>query len=112
MDGRLGGAAAQAARGVAVETVLGDVNVEGAEIDGAKLVEKDEDLAEVVCIVSLAALLFQVLELAEDPAVHERELVGLHRIFCGVESVQIAQQHAQRVAEAAVTFGGLLEQLF
>jgi hypothetical protein len=48
VHGGLGAAAARAVGRVAVESVLGDVDVEGAEVCGAELVERDEDLAEVV----------------------------------------------------------------
>ena len=70
-DGGLGGAAARAACGVAVHPVLGDVDVEGAELGGEEAVHHGEDLAEVVGGVGADALGGDGVEALEDPEVHQ-----------------------------------------
>lgn len=70
-DGGLGGAAARAVGGVAVHPVLGDVDVEGAELGGEEAVHHGEDLAEVVGGVGGDALGGDGVEALQDPAVDE-----------------------------------------
>ena len=70
-DGGLGGAAAGAVGGVAVEAVLGDVDVEGGEIPGDELGDGADDLAEVVGGVTGKALGGDGVETLEDPTVDE-----------------------------------------
>lgn len=70
-DGGLRGKAARAGSGIAVHPVLGDVDIEGAEIAGDEAVDDAEDLAEVVVRVGVHALLGDDVEALQDPAVHE-----------------------------------------
>ncbi len=55
VQGGLGGAAASALRGVAIQAVLGDVDVEAAQVDGAELIEGVVDAVEFEFFVGLAA---------------------------------------------------------
>ncbi len=61
-DGGLGGAAAWAVGGVAVHPVLGDVDVEGAELGGEEAVHHGEDLAEVVGGVGFGAVFGDLMQ--------------------------------------------------
>ena len=70
-DGGLCGEAARAGSGVAVHPVLGDVDVEGAEVAGDETVDDAEDFAEVVVRVGVHALLGHDVEALQYPAVHE-----------------------------------------
>ena len=111
VHGGLGAAAARAVGRVAVEPILGDVDVEGAEVCGAELVEGDEDLAEVVGGVGGETVAGDGVEPLEDPAVEESEGVVGDGVFGGSEVVEIAEEDAERVAEAAVDLAVLFEEL-
>ncbi len=70
-DGGLGGAAARTVGGVAVHPVLGDVDVEGAELGGEEAVHHGEDLAEVIGGVGGHGFCGDGVEALQDPAVDE-----------------------------------------
>ena len=70
-DGGLGGAAARAVGGVAVHPVLGDVDVEGAEVAGDELVHDGEDLAEIIGGVGGYGFGGDGVEALQNPAVDE-----------------------------------------
>jgi len=73
-DGGLGGAAAGAAGGITVHPVLGDVDVEGAELSGEEAVHHGEDLAEIVAGVGGHALGSDGVKALQHPAVDEGEV--------------------------------------
>ena len=85
--------------------------MEGAEVCGAELVEGDEDLAEVVGGVGGETVAGDGVEPFEDPAVEESEGVVGDGVFGGSEVVEIAEEDAERVAEAAVDLAVLFEEL-
>ena len=70
-DGGLGGTAARAVRRVAVHPVLGDVDVEGAEVAGDELVHDGEDLAEIIGGVGGHGFGSDGVEALQNPAVDE-----------------------------------------
>jgi len=70
-DGGLRGEAARAGGGIAVHPVLGDVDVEGAEVAGDEAVDDAEDLPEIIVRVGVHTLLGHDVEALQDPAVHE-----------------------------------------
>ena len=105
-----GGAAAQAVRPVAVQRVLADVEIEGREIGGAEGVQRRVDAGPVVGLHGGADLLVQLGQPVQHPAFQLRHF-GLRQVLGGGEAVQAAQQPAQRVAQAAVQLGLLLEDL-
>ena len=72
-DGGLGGATAGAVGGIAVEAVLGDVDVEGGEVAGDELGDGGDDFAEVVGGVTGEAVGEDAVKALEDPAVDEGE---------------------------------------
>ena len=69
--GRLRGAAARAVGGVAVHAVLGDVDVQRAQLAGDEVVHRGEHLAEVVGGVAVEAVAGQRVQAFENPAVDE-----------------------------------------
>ena len=70
-DSGLRGEAARAGGGIAVHPVLGDVDVERAEVAGDEAVHHAEDLAEVVVRVRVHTFFGDGMEALEDPAIHE-----------------------------------------
>jgi len=113
-DGGLGGAAAGAVRGVAVEAVLGDVDVERGEIAGDELGDGADDLAEVVGGVAGEALGGDDVEALEDPAVDEGVSGSLGRAKARTTYfvLEVSEEDAEGVADAAVALAGLLEEFF
>ena len=105
-----GGAAARAGRGVAVERVLADVEVEGREVDGGELEEGLEDPLEVVGGVALQHLLVELGQPVQHPALELGHLRRLDALGL-VEAVEGAEQEAQGVAQPAVAVGGALQDL-
>ena len=71
---RLRRAAARRIGRVAIHPVLGDVDVEAAQVDRAELVERVINLVEFVGRVGRAAIRDHVLQPIENPAIDEREI--------------------------------------
>ena len=69
MNGRLGTAATQAVFGVAVHPVFEEIDVKGAQVDGAELVEGDENASELEGVVGGPAFGDDGMEFFHDPAI-------------------------------------------
>ena len=95
----------------AVETVLGDVEVEVGHGHHAEVVDRVVDLVEVVGRVAGVGLLQQVVEGGQGPAVDLLQLVVGQHIGVGVKAVQVAQDEAGGVADLAVGLAELLEDV-
>ena len=103
-----GGAAAGAVGRVAVESVLADVEIKGAEVIVAEAVQVGDHAGPVVIGDRFADAGVEFREAVEHPALQfgqfgERQGLGFGKTF------QRAQQPAQRVADAAIDFGLLFQ---
>ena len=101
VHGELRGAAAGGIFWVAVEPVFRDVHIQAAEIDGAELVDRVVHAVELELFVGVEAGGDDFLQTREDPAVDEGERFGRGRI-CGVVVVEVREEDAERIANAAV----------
>ena len=102
------GLAASGGSSVAVEPVLGHVDVMRGEVGGAELVDDGEDFAEVVFGVGLAAIVDDDLEALHDPLIDQGEFGW----FFDCLASDVSEEDAEGVAEAAVGFADLLEEVF
>ena len=69
MQYRLRGAPPRRIRRIGVEAIFHGVAVDGAELDGAEVVEETEGAVELVAVVGSSDFADEVVELGEDPAV-------------------------------------------
>ena len=96
--------------GVAIETVLAHVEIEGRQIDGTKRVQFREQGMEFQVVASLPHRLVQFPQPVQDPAFQFRHL-GVGQALGFREIVQVAQQEAQRVAQAPINVGVVLDDV-
>src|SRR5579883_1548891 len=118
VDDRLRGAAGDARRCEGVHAVLEHVEVDGAEVDDAELIDSMVDTVELEVSVPAAftvrsADLLDQLTRASKHVLVEREQVFIrHRMFGRVEAVQVAEQEAEGVAQLAVVVRNALHEVF
>src|SRR3954467_15420947 len=67
---------------------------------------------KLVFVVSFHDFFFELRELTENPAVETGEFVISHGMFRRIKIVKIRELIAQRVADAAICFGHLVNALF
>jgi hypothetical protein len=77
-------------RSIAIHPVLGDVDVEAAQIDGTKLVYPVVNLMKLILLVGFPALLNKLLKPGCYPSVGEGEIA--ERVFCRIKVVEIPEQ--------------------
>ena len=109
---RLRGFPTDGGSGIAVHPVLGDIDVQGGEVAGTKLVDRVENLSEFKRFIGLAGFLNDAVEAFHDPAVEDGHLSGIDSVGGRVEVGDVAQEDAKGVAEAAVRFRDLFEEVF
>ena len=102
--------APQRVRPVAVQRVLADIEVEGAEIGRAEIVHGGIHAGPVVALHGRAHHRVQLRHPVQHPALQLRH-VGLGHALRLAEPIQGAQQPAQRVAQPAIQLGLLLQDL-
>ena len=107
---RLGGAAAQAVLLLAVQTILDDIQVEGAEVYHAEIIDGMGDHVEFIVVIGFAAGGDQAVQLGQRPAIQLLHFLGGNQIV-RVEFIQVAQAVAGGVAELQVILSDLLEDL-
>ena len=105
MHGGLRGPAAGAAGCVAIHAVLGDVDVEAAQVDGAELVEGVINAVELEFFVGVTAGVLHFGQSGQDPAVDRGGL----RFGGRVIAVEVAEKDAQGVADASVGIAEAVE---
>src|SRR3954465_2115766 len=98
---RLCRAATWRIRRVAVHPVLGDVDVEAAQIDGAKLIQRVIDLVKFEILVGKPTRLDHLIQSFQNPSIDQSKIFPSSPVSW-IEVVQIAQQNSQRVANAAI----------
>ena len=76
----------------------------------AEVVERVEDFAKLVGFVGFEAFASDAVQALEDPAVEQCVVWARRRAF-RIEAIEVAEQNAQRIAQAAVGLGHLLEQV-
>ena len=92
---------------VAIHPVLGDIDVEAAQIDGTKLVYPVVNFVKLVLLVRIPALLNQLLKPRRRPSIDQREI--RHLVFGRIKVVEICQKDPQRVPNSAVGVRQLAE---
>ena len=100
---------AVALRGVL--TILDDIQVEGAHLDRAELHQTLHHFVEIVVGVSLLDILLRRQRTADRPAIQHHHVFRRHAVGARLEPVQVGQQEARGVADAAIRVGGTLEDL-
>src|SRR5215471_18753822 len=63
---------------VAIHPVLGDIDIETAQIDGAKLVQRVVNLVEFARFISRSAISDYLVQTLQNPAINE----GCSRWYC------------------------------
>ena len=104
------GAARHRRRRVAIEHVLADVEVQRRQIHRAEVMQLVEHTVEVIGRAAFADGLVHLLEAVEHPALQLRHLARVQALSL-VETGEVAEQIAQRVAQAAVEIAHLLDDV-
>ena len=91
--------------------VLGHVQVQRAQVHAAEVQQQLHDLGHVAAVVGRLDLLLQLPRAMHDPAVQRDHLLERLQVQRRVETVQVAEQEARGVAQAAVGVGVALEDL-
>ena len=97
-------------RGVGVEAVLEHVEVDGRQIADV-VVDGPVDLVKAPFVVAHRDPLEQIGERDHREAVELRHVGPRDRVGGGVEVVEVREQEAERVANAAVRFARAIEDL-
>lgn len=101
-------APAQTVRRVAIKRVLAHVEIEGRQIDRAEIMEGDVEAREIVRRQAFAQQKVEIAQLVQHIALELGQLRDRHGFRVAV-AFQRAEQIAQRVAQAAIIFGLLLQ---
>ena len=94
-----------------VEAVLGDVEVERAHLVGAEVLHARHHLGEVVALVGGDHRLLHVERLLHRPLVQRQAVFDTYQMLRGIKTVEVAEQEARGVAQAAVAVRHALEDL-
>src|SRR5436190_22349216 len=87
-------ATARRIRRVAIHPVFCDVDVEAAQIDCAKLVERMIDLVKSERFVTSSTICDHVIESLQNPAINQSKIFFPAFLFSCFEVVKISQQNA------------------
>ncbi len=90
-------------------TVFDDVEVEAAHVDDAEVVDFLVDEVELVVAIGPDDVFLEPLGPVDGPAVEGDQVGGGNPIGGGVEAVEVGEEEAEGVADAAVGVGGALE---
>ena len=110
VDHRQAGAARQRRDRIAIERVLADVEIEGREVDGHEGVERGDDALVVEVRIVLAHLRVELGEPVQHQPFELRHARERHAVVV-VEMRERAEHPADGVAQLAVGFDGVLEDL-
>src|ERR1700722_320827 len=94
---------------VAIHSVLGDIDVEAAQIHGTKLVYPVVNFVKLILQVGFAALFNELLKPRRYPSIDQSEIRPLD--FRWIKIVEVSQQNPQCVSNSAVGVGQLPEHL-
>ena len=102
VHGGLGGAPRLAVSSGGVLAVLDHVEVETAEIAGAEIVQFLVHLVELVAVIGLGQFALQRGCPVHGPAIQRQHLAEGQRIHRRIKPVQVGQQEAGGIANAAI----------
>ena len=83
---------------VAIHSVLGDIDVEAAQIHGTKLVYPVVNFVKLILLVGFAALFNQLLKPRRHPSIDQGEIRPL--VFLWIKIVEVSQQDPQAYFES------------
>src|SRR5436190_10404189 len=101
---------------VAVHPVLGDIDVEAAQVDGAKLVERVINFMKLKRFICRSGISNHVVQTLQNPAVDQR--CSGHRRYQPAAArvrrkiIKISKQNTQRVPDPAIRVAQTCENLF
>ena len=104
------GAAARAVGRVAIERILAHVEIEGGEIDRAEIMERGEERVEIIFGRTAPHHRVELGQAMEDEALELRHL-GVADPLVRREAGEIAEEIAQGVAQAAIDFGLVFQDI-
>ena len=110
-DGGLRAAAGDVVGSDGVLAVFDDVEVETAHVHRTEVKELLVDEVELVVLVGGDDVVVQFVGAGEGIAVQCQQLFERHGVARGVEIVQVGEQEAAGVADAAVGIGALFEDV-
>src|SRR5947208_589177 len=115
MHDRLGRAPPRRVCGVAIHPVLGDIDVEAAQVDGAKLVERVINLVKLKHFICRSAISNHVIQTLQNPAVDQccngRRWRQPTAAKVRKKIVEISKQNAQRVPDSAISISETRENI-
>ncbi|MNC39861.1 hypothetical protein D3C75_885410 [compost metagenome] len=111
IEGGLAGATGQAVSLGGVLTILDDIQIEGAHLDGAELHQLLGHAVEVVLVERRHDLGLYRFGTTYGPAIHHYHVGRRHHVGRRIEAVQVGQQEAGGVADATIGVGRALEDL-
>src|ERR1700722_20775053 len=92
---------------VAIHSVLGDIDVEAAQIHGTKLVYPVVNFVKLILPIGLLALLDELLKPRSRPSIDQGEIA--HLVPLGIEVVEITQKDSKGISNSAVGVAQLAE---
>ena len=112
IHGSLGAAAFNAVCFVSVQSVFQNIQIVASHFYGAEVMNCMVQHMEIVIFVSLLYFFFQQLHVHKCPAVKLLHLFKRHFVFFVVKVIGIAQNVTDGVADFAVYFGKLFQNIF
>src|SRR5690554_6363663 len=94
-----------------VLAILDHVQVEAAQLPGAEAVDLLVDVEEAILLVGGLDARLQLGGAVHHPLVQGQHLAEGHGVAARLEAVEVGQQEARGVADAAVDVGGALQDL-
>ena len=91
--------------------VLDDIQIETSHIHRAEVVHQLIDAVELILVIGLYYLLLQPAGTLDGPAIQSQHRLRIKQIPGGVKPVQVGEQKAGRVAQAAIGVTGALQDL-
>src|SRR5262245_3438163 len=102
IEGRLCGTSFSGLSGFTVEAILDDIQVLGAEIDAAKVVQGVIDDVKFEILVGVAAPGKQILRAVENPTVEFWQTLS-DRVAAGLEIIEVTDQKACCISQLSVS---------
>ncbi len=111
VNGGLRGTAWVAVGTAGVDAILDDIEIEATQLIDAEVVQFLVDGVQAVLLVQTDDLILQGRGAIHDPAVEPHHVALGDGVLRRVETVEVRQHEARRVADATVGIGGALEDL-
>jgi hypothetical protein len=94
-----------------IKPILQDIEIEGAHLDRAKILNAMVDRVELETLITLANPGDEFLKLMECPSVHFMKLITGNAFFLRMEVVKIPEKKSKGVSDPKVAVGQTFQDL-